>query len=79
MKKRKGSRYLDIGTERWSYFVGKRFVEIRSPDNKATLVRREVLDTLISSADDDWEFRQVEITLPGKVAQYIRNNLQRVA
>lgn len=78
--KRKGARWLGVGDQRWSYYVGKRFVEIRSPDNKATLVSREVMDedvVLYCSCGPEYNcYGKVgEYTLPGRVACYIKANL----
>lgn len=79
--KRKGARWLDIGSDRWSYYVGKKFVEIRDSNNKATLVAREKLDQMINVyvQCDCWEMieetYQRPATLPSAVAKYIRHNL----
>lgn len=89
MKKRKGARWLNIGLERWSYYVGQRFVEIRSPQNAKTLVPRAALDEIVEhtwgcdcgsgGCDYDVEGRTftAQVTLPGKVSRYIRENLRR--
>lgn len=80
MKKRKGARWLDIGDQRWSYFVGQRFVEIRSPSNRATLVPRDRLDQSVDHVTylGDYEDRVYvgDATMPGRVAAYIRANLR---
>jgi hypothetical protein len=88
VKKRKGARWLDIGLERWSYYVGQRFVEIRSPENVKTLVPRAKLDEVVLHTYDcecgpgcDYQVEErtsaAFVTLPGKVAQFIRKNLRK--
>lgn len=84
MKKRKGARWLDIGLERWSYYRGERFVEIRGPDGQKALVARAILDeprlTRCSCgshpSDCNFDSAEVQVTLPGAVARYIRENLR---
>lgn len=76
--KRKGARWLDIGDQRWSYYRGKKFVEIRSPDNKATLVSRDVVSESVGTYCEccrEPDGGTVEITLPRNIAHYIRANL----
>lgn len=92
--KRKGARWLDIGSDRWSYYVGKKFVEIRDSNNKATLVPREQLDVILQqtcgisrrghvvgcgSPDCNHVEAGWPITLPGAVAKYIQDNLMIAA
>lgn len=74
--KRKGARWLDLGQERWSYFVGKKFVEIVSPMGTKSLVERSKLDQAVPTNDDgDYAL----VTMPGKVAAYVRANLRESA
>lgn len=82
--KRKGARWLDIGQHRWSYYVGKKFVEIVNPDGKKFLVARSVLDVELRAYRCEWECGEQEcydnqgvydVTLPGAVARYVRTNL----
>ena len=70
--KRKGARWLHLGSEQWSYYVGKAFVEVTSPEGKKTAIRRDQLDVVLESNTD----KEVEITLPGAVAHYIKANLR---
>ncbi len=83
-RRRKGSRSLDIGQGRWTYYVGKKFVEVRDPVGAKTLIPREKLDVLLRvyhcdvCDDSDCRDNQGErpATLPGAVARYIRANLR---
>ena len=70
--KRKGARWLQLGSEQWSYFVGKRFVEVTSPEGKKTAIRRDQLDVVMESNTG----KEVAITLPGAVANYVRAHLR---
>lgn len=74
-QKRKGARWLDLGQERWSYFVGKKFVEIVSPKGTKSLVERSKLDQAVPTNGDDYAL----VTMPGKVAAYVRANLRETA
>lgn len=75
-KKRKGARWLDVGLERWSYFVGKRFVEVRDSSNNATLIPRAEIDTLISSSGADALIDGGVAATPRALVRYIRSNLR---
>lgn len=72
--KRKGARTLHLGAEVWTYFIGKKFVEIASPDNTKVVVPRAQLDQAVPGR---WpEDGETDITLPGAVANYINSNLR---
>lgn len=73
--KRKGARWLDLGQERWSYYVGKKFVEVTSPEGKKTLIPREKLDQFVQDPYGD-EGEGADITLPGAVARYVKASLR---
>jgi hypothetical protein len=82
VKHRKGARTLEIRGETWTWFRGKSFVEIRSPENKATLVPRETLEVhkmmRCETCGDtgcgyDDEANEIGVTTPGLVANYIRH------
>ena len=70
--KRKGARWLHLGSEQWSYYVGKSFVEVTSPESKKTAIRRDQLDVVL----DNRLGEDVGVTLPGAVAHYIKANLR---
>ncbi len=85
--KRKGARWLDIGPNRWSYYVGKKFVEIINPLGKKFLVARSVLDVELAAYRCEWSCGEpdcpdnsqtYDVTLPGAVARHIRGNLVNV-
>lgn len=85
--KRKGARWLNIGSERWSYYVGKKFVEIVNPLGKKFLVARTVLDVELAAYRCEWDCGEAtcpdnsqvyDVTLPGAVARHIRGTLQHI-
>lgn len=85
-KKRKGARWLDIGQHRWSYYVGKKFVEIVNPEGKKFLVARSVLDVELQAYRCEWDcceadcpdnMNPYDVTLPGAVARHVRANLDQ--
>lgn len=85
--KRKGARWLNIGSERWSYYVGKKFVEIVNPLGKKFLVARSVLDTEVRSYQCEWNCGEpdchdnqavYDVTLPGAVVRHINSKLRNV-
>lgn len=67
---RKGSRLVEVCGEEWSWYRGKKFVEIRSPDNKAELVPLTKLETYLSASCDPEE-ADVPVILPGRIHSYI--------
>lgn len=72
--KRKGARWLCLGSEQWSYYVGKKFVEVTNPEGKKTLIPREKLDQAVACG---WEGDgEADVTLPGAVARYVKANLR---